>query len=211
MSILETATVCAKADKALNDKEKAALLETLPFDKATFSKLLKIGSTPRLREDSVRRLLPCSSSTIYSVALLEQDKKLTAAIERGVLHSKATRAQIDAFRKGTGDDDDDSKTRDLARIRVPADYDPMRAKALIEALESLVGDYEAKVVRKVDAAETDASRSARRLREYIAKKARAFLRDLQTALRHKRERWSFRGDGDRHFGKRSNGFRPSYQ
>lgn len=42
-SVIETAKLCAEADKKLKASEKTKLFEVLTFNKATFSKLPKIG------------------------------------------------------------------------------------------------------------------------------------------------------------------------
>ena len=53
-SVLETARLCAEAEKKLRPEEKNKLFKDLDFNKATFSKLAKIGSQPRLQTDAVK-------------------------------------------------------------------------------------------------------------------------------------------------------------
>jgi hypothetical protein len=70
-SVLETARLCAEADKKLpHYKEK--FFKDLDFSKATFSKLVKIGSVPRLQTDPVKALLPPNYTIVYKVAMLAE-------------------------------------------------------------------------------------------------------------------------------------------
>src|SRR5713226_284073 len=56
-SIFEVARLCAEANQQLQPHEKRDLLESLPFSRATFSKLVKIGSDKRLQKPSIRKAL----------------------------------------------------------------------------------------------------------------------------------------------------------
>ena len=69
-SVLETAKLCAEADKKLPLDQKNKLFKDLDFNKTTFSKLAKIGLQPQLQTDAVRSLLPPNYSVVYEVAKL---------------------------------------------------------------------------------------------------------------------------------------------
>ena len=62
---LETARLCAEAEKKLRPEEKNKLFKDLDFNKATFSKLAKIGSQPRLQTEAVKSLLPPNYTIVY--------------------------------------------------------------------------------------------------------------------------------------------------
>ncbi len=47
--ILELARACADADKQLAGPAKKSLIANLPFDRATFCRLVRIGNDPGLR------------------------------------------------------------------------------------------------------------------------------------------------------------------
>lgn len=71
-SILETAKVCADAEKKLSKDEKIKLFKDLVFSKATFSKLAKVGSQARLLNEDVKPLLPPNYSILYAIAKLSE-------------------------------------------------------------------------------------------------------------------------------------------
>ena len=89
--ILELARVCADADQQLAGPAKQALIATLPFDRATFSKLVRIGNDPRLATIALR--LPQSFSTLYELSKFD-DIQFAAAIKSGAVHPAVTRSQI---------------------------------------------------------------------------------------------------------------------
>ena len=62
-SVLETAKLCADADNKLCPVEKNKLFKELDFNKATFSKLVKIGSQQHLKD--VKRFLPPNYTVVY--------------------------------------------------------------------------------------------------------------------------------------------------
>ena len=90
-AILELARACADADQQLAGPAKQALIAKLPFDRATFSKLVKIGSDPRLATIALR--LPQSFSTLYELSKFG-DVQLAAAIKSGAVHPAVTRSEI---------------------------------------------------------------------------------------------------------------------
>ena len=49
-SVMETARLCAEAEKKLTTDQKNKLFRDLDFNKATFDKLAKIGSQPQLQK-----------------------------------------------------------------------------------------------------------------------------------------------------------------
>ena len=56
--VLDVARLCADAEDRLGADEKKKLHAELDFDKATFSKLAKIGSHRQLQKEPVKKLLP---------------------------------------------------------------------------------------------------------------------------------------------------------
>jgi hypothetical protein len=95
-SVLETARLCAEADKKLPTDQKNKLFKDLDFNKATFSKLAKIGSQPQLQTDAVRSLLPPNYTVVYEVAKLPESD-LRVAIKDGVITPGMTRGDLDAW------------------------------------------------------------------------------------------------------------------
>jgi hypothetical protein len=90
-AILELAHICADADHQLPASAKKALIARLPFNRATFSKLVKIGNDPRLATIAPR--LPQSFSTLYELSKFD-DIQLEAAIKSGAIHTAVTRSEI---------------------------------------------------------------------------------------------------------------------
>ena len=95
-SVLETARLCAEAEKKLRPEEKNKLFKDLDFNKATFSKLAKIGSQPRLQTEAVKSLLPPNYTIVYEVAKLPESD-LQVAIKEGVISPKMLRSDLDAW------------------------------------------------------------------------------------------------------------------
>ena len=95
-SVLETARLCADANKDLKSKDRARLIKQLAFNAATFSKLVKIGSKYQLQSDPLKSLLPPSYSIVYEVAKLNEGD-LQVAITEGVINPGMTRRDLDAW------------------------------------------------------------------------------------------------------------------
>ena len=92
--MLETARLCAESDKKLRPEEKNKLFKDLDFNKATFSKLAKIGSQPRLQTEAVKSLLPPNYSIVYEVAKLPE-LDLQVAIKEGIISPKMLRSDLE--------------------------------------------------------------------------------------------------------------------
>ena len=90
-AILELAGACAKADRQLAGPAKQALIAKLPFDRATFSKLVRIGDDLRLAVIAPR--LPQSFSTLYELSKFD-DVQLDTAIKSNAIHPAVTRREI---------------------------------------------------------------------------------------------------------------------
>jgi hypothetical protein len=100
-SVFDVAAACHDANDRLSPKEKQKLLgSALPFGKATFVKLAKIGGDERLVPIAAK--LPSNFSIIYEIALLS-DEQLEKAVGSEVIHPKVRRAEIVALRKATED------------------------------------------------------------------------------------------------------------
>jgi hypothetical protein len=110
-SILKTALHCAEAFAALPRLARAELRQQLPFSAATFSKLNTIGQNVRLTEERVVTALPANFSLIYAVSKMN-DEELDSAIQTGILHPQAKRADLIAHIKS----------------RMPPDALPLTAK-----------------------------------------------------------------------------------
>ena len=94
-SVLETARLCAEADKNL-PHDKSKFFKELEFSKAAFSKLVKIGSHPQLQSEPVKSLLPPNYSIVYEVAKLPDDD-LRVALKEGIISPRMTRGDLDAW------------------------------------------------------------------------------------------------------------------
>jgi hypothetical protein len=97
-TIMRVAKLCAEADACLTRGERLVLLKMLPFDRTRFEKLAKIGSDRRLADANVQSILPPHHSILYELANLN-DAEFNAAVEQKVIHPKATRKEIVAWRK----------------------------------------------------------------------------------------------------------------
>jgi hypothetical protein len=188
-SVLETAKLCAEADKNLPPDQKNKLFDHLDFTKATFSKLVKIGSQPRLQTDAVRSLLPPNYTIVYEVAKL-RESDLQVAIKEGVITPKMSRGDLDAWlaeREGRGTEGAVKKERIIATLRVPSDYDDQKEGRLEEALEKLRQEFGIAVERPRDPEAEAYNRMVREIDEYIRKGARQYIRKLKaTKLAGKR-------------------------
>jgi hypothetical protein len=137
-SILETARLCADANKDLKSKDRARLIKQLAFNAATFSKLVKIGSKYQLQQDPVKSLLPPSYSIVYEVAKLNEGD-LQVAVTEGVINPGMTRRDLDAWIGKNNPKMDASKDqirpKVIATVQVPPDYDVQKQGLLEKALE----------------------------------------------------------------------------
>ena len=129
--MLETARFCAEVEKKLRPEEKSKLFKDLDFNKATFSKLAKIRSQPRLQTEAVKSLLPPNYTIVYEVAKLPESD-LQVAIKEGIISPKMLRSDLDAWiekRMGKVPTSDSEHAKIIATVEVPADYDPKEAGA----------------------------------------------------------------------------------
>jgi hypothetical protein len=95
--ILEVAHHCAEASARLTTAQKSELMLSLPFDEATFSKLVQIGNDARLQKPEIRRLLPPHYTKIYAITVLN-DEELGQAIAEKIIHLDMKRADLEAWR-----------------------------------------------------------------------------------------------------------------
>jgi hypothetical protein len=91
--MLEAASWCAEAKKALTTEELKALQSRLPFDPSTFSKLAKIGRDDRLRDPQVKDLLPSKFSLVYEMSKLG-DGDFQRLIDEGKVTPGLKRADL---------------------------------------------------------------------------------------------------------------------
>jgi hypothetical protein len=96
--ILCCAKECANARKLFTKAELRLLFLELPFQSQTrFSTLVTIGNDRRLKGE-IQKLLPPSPSTIYQIALLD-DEQLELAKRKHLIRPDVTREEIIDFRK----------------------------------------------------------------------------------------------------------------
>jgi hypothetical protein len=218
-SILEASKLSAQADKELPADDKARLIEQLPFEAPTFSKLVKIGNDARLYTDRMRGLLPPSYSILYEIALCS-DAQLNYAVESGILHCEATRADIEEIRKSKIDparlpvfDDECSDASEqtaqvtgvvrccFAEFHVPADYPAERREELANELARVAQLYDAKLVKiptDIERAEMRYEKAlnafARRWERIGRKLALARVNDLKRDARKRNKKWCYEPD-----------------
>lgn len=185
-SILETAKICAEAEKKLNADDKTKLYKNLIFSKATFSKLAKVGSQSRLLSEDVKPLLPPNYSILYDIAKLPE-KELRQAIKDGIINPNMSRADLEAWtaeQRGGSKEGEDVKDRVIATLLVPSDFE--RDKELQQAIDKLKAEFGLVVERPRDIELEAESRMYRKITEYIQKGARKFIREMKaTRLRGK--------------------------
>ena len=182
-SVLETARLCAEADKKLPTDQKNKLVRDLDFNKATFSKLAKIGSQPRLQTESVKSLLPPNYTIVYEVAKLPESD-LQVAIKEGVITPKMSRGDLDAWlerRAGKVPTSESEHAKIIATVEVPSDYDPKKQALLEKALEKLRLQFGFSLERPRDPEEMAYNRMAARVDDHIRKEARRFIHTLKTS------------------------------
>ena len=114
--IMDVAGRCADAARCLSRTEKEALYPLLPFNRATFSKLVKVGRDGRLKSPVMQRQLPPNYSIIYAVAQLDDDE-FEAACEENIICPELKRADLSKWvreRRGepTRADDTPALSRD---------------------------------------------------------------------------------------------------
>ena len=182
-SVLETAKLCAEAEKKLPLDQKNKLFKDLDFNKTTFSKLAKIGSQPQLQTDAVRSLLPPNYSVVYEVAKLPESD-LRVAIKEGVICPTMSRGDLDAWlerRMGKVPTPDSEHAKIVATLQVPSDYDPKKQALLEKALDKLRVQFGFTLERPRDAEEMAFNRMAARVDDHIRKEARRFIHTLKTS------------------------------
>jgi hypothetical protein len=131
---LETADICADAQKRLDPKALTDLRKKMFKTKSEWSKYVAVGDKKKLKEPHVRALLPKGIERLYAVALLT-DGQIDEAIKKKVLNPKATRGAMDAFRKGK---QPESPTLRLVEIRVPRMCGDARRAELIATLKDFL-------------------------------------------------------------------------
>ena len=181
--MLETARLCAEVEKKLRPEEKNKLFKDLDFNKATFSKLAKIGSQPRLQTEAVKSLLPPNYTIVYEVAKLPE-LDLQVAIKEGIISPKMLRSDLDAWiekRMGKVPTSDSEHAKIIATVEVPSDYDPKKQALLEKALEKLQAQFGFSLERPRDPEEMAFNRMAARVDDHIRKEARRFIHTLKTS------------------------------
>ena len=182
-SILETARLCADANKDLKSKDRARLIKQLAFNAATFSKLVKIGSKYQLQQDPVKSLLPPSYSIVYEVAKLNEGD-LQVALTEGVINPGMTRRDLDAWIGKNNPKMDASKDqirpKVIATVQVPPDYDVQKQGLLEKALEKLRAQFGFSLERPRDPETAALNRMVERMNDYIRREARRYINTVKT-------------------------------
>lgn len=181
-NVLDTAKLCADANGKLKVDEKKKLIALLDCGAATFSKLAKIGERQELQSDKIKSLLPPSYSIVYEVAKLPT-AELNAAVEKGIINHKMTRADIltwMAERTNAGVKTfTETKPIVIGTLQVKSDYDGVRQAQLEKDLEKLRAKYDFVIERPHNPLEAAFNRVARQIDDYIRKHARQFLKTLK--------------------------------
>ncbi len=128
---LEAANYCAEAKAKFKGEALKRLHEQLCLDKSTFSKLATIGGNNKMKEQRIRALLPGTISRLYAVALLEDDQ-IEAAVASGLLNPKATRADLDDFRRTGGE---------LVRLYPEGKFEGSEGQEFIDAVERICAQF----------------------------------------------------------------------
>ncbi len=140
--------LCAKAN-TWSTAEKAQLRSLLDFDDAKFSKLATAGANDHLWRDDVKQHLPTGFSLLYELAK-RSPAEIDEMIQKGVLHSRCTRATILAHVAET-------EVRHMPvvaaaspvavdrhyRLKLPSSTPEARAKEFEETLAKLAKAYRA--------------------------------------------------------------------
>jgi hypothetical protein len=180
-SILETARICAEAEKKLSADEKTKLFKDLVFSKATFSKLAKVGSQARLLNEDVKPLLPPNYSILYAIAKLSE-KDLRQAMKDGIINPNMSRADLESWtaeQLGQSKKEEQEEKRVIATLLAPADFE--RDKELQQAIDKLRADFGLVVQLPRDLELEAESRMLRKIDDYIRKGARLYIRKLKSA------------------------------
>lgn len=183
-SVIDTARLCAEADKKLKTADQSKLFPVLVFNKSTFSKLAKIGSNEQLLSKDLRPSLPPSYSILYELAKLpEEDLKL--AIKERVINPNMTRADLErwvAERKGEAHSEDEGeKLRLFATLRAPSSLGKEREEELEIALDGLMKKFGIAVQRPRNLESDVMMRIVRKVNDHIRKGARQYIRYLRSA------------------------------
>jgi len=182
-SVLETARLCADANKDLKSKDRARLIKQLAFNAATFSKLVKIGSKYQLQSDPLKSLLPPSYSIVYEVAKLNEGD-LQVAVTEGVINPGMTRRDLDAWIGRNNPKMDASKDqirpKVIATVQVPPDYDVQKQGLLEKALEKLRAQFGFSLERPRDPETAALNRMVERMNDYIRREARRYINTVRT-------------------------------
>lgn len=184
-SVIETARLCAEADKKLKGADKNKLFIVLTFNKATFSKLAKIGSNEYLLSKDLRPSLPPGYSILYELAKLTDDE-LKLAIKERVINPNMTRSDLErwvAERKGEGQDSEDEKEKYklFATLRAPSNLGKEQEVQLEKALDELMKDFGIAVQRPRNLESDAMMRIVRKVNDHIRRGARQFIRQLKSA------------------------------
>lgn len=181
-SVLDTAKLCANANDKLKVDEKKKLFELLVCSSATFAKLAKIGEQEALQSDPIKSLLPPNYTIVYEIAKLHQ-ADLAAAVEKGIINHRMTRADILAWvaeRNSAGVKTFTGvKPVVIGTLQVSPDYDETRKAQLEKELERLRAKYGFSLERPYDPLEAEQHRFMQKVSDYIRKHARQFIKDLK--------------------------------
>jgi hypothetical protein len=100
-TVLAVAKVCAEANQTLTRADRSELIRRLRLSRTVFAKLAAIGADSRLHEPEIRGLLPPHYSVVYELTKFSSEE-MEAALEAKVIHRKAKRAELIAWRdRGT--------------------------------------------------------------------------------------------------------------
>lgn len=142
--ILETAHLILDARRQLSERQFLDLVTKLPMTQSTVQKLLAIANRSSLSK--TLGYLPPHWTTIYEISQLS-DEQIQHAIQVGIIHPSAERAEIIKYRNSLALDEFDKKEKiegggyQLGSISIPETFDLSKSVALEKELEAVLGKY----------------------------------------------------------------------
>jgi hypothetical protein len=154
--IMECADACWQASLLYFGSDRKKLIGLLPFNKAMFSKLARIGADPKLREHVDR--LPPNWTILYDLQSLPR-ATFDKAVSEGIVSPSLQRATLKQWAAANGVASTKATTPTLATlpfdffagIRVPSGYHEERQSELLSALQAMCKLFEVQLVSQEDA------------------------------------------------------------
>ena len=136
--LLETALLCAEAQRTLSKADLDELGDQLEMDRPTFCKVKRIGADERLYAEDVKAMLPPSFSIVYELAKLSVNK-FAEALQQNRIQPGMSRKSIQDWIGGRARVDE--AMIDIGKVRVPVTFSPKKIAKLEQALRNLGNEY----------------------------------------------------------------------